>query len=384
MNSALFEFVLQALISFGSFEVGVVQKIPLAAPVKGETEQIGVLARSLWESKANWDEGNEISTRFTVPWLLRQDLVDPESSLTSRLHRLAQVEATAENRIQQLYGELNDEVYRLYGIPHKTRALVEETLGSRPAEVLWPQMEGASAEQKRMEHVFRLLSYAVLQVMESDSDGIVPFAAAAGEATLTDRVLHQLQTFFPKLDLGKVEVEIGNELKKSVKGYRRTDGIKEWLADAFFDFHSKLYKNRPILWHIASAQGTSPFAFGALVHYHRFDKNRMAQLRARYIRDTIETLRREAALADKAGNTDSRLEWQSRLEEVEELDRRLQWVQEGRHEGRDAGDRDYRIGTPWKTPNERPKGWDPDIDDGVKVNLEPLQKAGVLRLSRVV
>ncbi len=43
-----------------------------------------------------------------------------------------------------------------------------------------------------------------------------------------------------------------------------------------------------------------------------------------------------------------------------------------------------RILTPWKSPEDRPKGWDPDIDDGVKVNLEPLQKAGVLRIGKVV
>ena len=67
-----------------------------------------------------------------------------------------------------------------------------------------------------------------------------------------------------------------------------------------------------------------------------------------------------------------------------ELDRRLQWVQEGHHEGPVGGARDYRILTPWKTPEKRPRGWDPDLDDGVKVNIEPLQKAGVLRIAKVV
>jgi hypothetical protein len=37
-----------------------------------------------------------------------------------------------------------------------------------------------------------------------------------------------------------------------------------------------------------------------------------------------------------------------------------------------------------KKPEDRPKGWAPDLDDGVKVNIEPLQKAGVLRLARVM
>ena len=53
-------------------------------------------------------------------------------------------------------------------------------------------------------------------------------------------------------------------------------------------------------------------------------------------------------------------------------------------EGPEGGERDYRILTPWKPEAERPHGWDPDIDDGVKVNIEPLQKAGVLRVGKVV
>ena len=49
-----------------------------------------------------------------------------------------------------------------------------------------------------------------------------------------------------------------------------------------------------------------------------------------------------------------------------------------------AEGRTLRILTPWKAEGERPKGWDPDINDGVKVNIEPLQRAGVLRIPEVV
>ncbi|MGA2403713.1 MAG: hypothetical protein ABSG91_18730, partial [Syntrophobacteraceae bacterium] len=101
-------------------------------------------------------------------------------------------------------------------------------------------------------------------------------------------------------------------------------------------------------------------------------------------RETIELFRREAALAAQERREDDRLEWQAKLEETQELDRRLQLVQEGYHEGPEGGDSDFRILTPWKSKKERPKGWDPDLDDGVKVNIEPLQKAGVLRITKVV
>jgi hypothetical protein len=186
---------------------------------------------------------------------------------------------------------------------------------------------------------------------------------------------------FPGRDESQLEVEIVNELKRNVKGYRKCASLDEWLANAYFEYHASLYKNRPIFWHIASAQGTTPFGFGALVHYHRFDRNRMAKLRATYVRDTIEELRREAGLADKAGRADDRIELQAKLEEVQSLDRKLQLIQEGHHEGAEGGPQDFRILTPWKKPEARPKGWNRDIDDGVKVNIAPLDRAGVLRIS---
>jgi hypothetical protein len=249
--------------------------------------------------------------------------------------------------------------------------------------MLWPQMAGKSVEQKRMEHVWRLLSYAVKRVLEADDDGIVAFNAVNGEPRLVERVRQELATLFAGRDANQVEMEIVNELKRTVKGYRKCASLDEWLDNVFFEYHAGLYKNRPIFWHIASAQGTSRFAFGALVHYHRFDKNRMAKLRASYLRDAIEEFRREAGLADKAGRSDDRLEWQAKVEEAQALDKKLQLIQEGHHEGAEGGERDYRILTPWKEPGERPKGWDPDLDDGVKVNIESFEKAGVLRLGKV-
>jgi len=384
INSFFIEYLLQGLTSFGSWEVGAIRRLPIPRSTGRHALAISEAAKPIYDAKAAWDQGNEISTRFSMPWVLRNDLIDATNSIGARVDLLAVHEFTEESRIQLLYAELNDEVYKLYGIPDATRAVIEETLGERPQEILWPQMEGKTTEQKRMEHVWRLLSYTVKLVVEADEDGIVPFAHVGSEASLLDRVRAQLERLFPNLNSAQVETDIVNELKKRVKGYRRANSLGEWIDNVYFDYHTFLYKSRPVFWHIASNQGTSPFAFGALVHYHKFDRNRIAKLRAQHLRETIDTYRREAALAEKDGRVDDRLDWQSRLEEAQELDRRLQWVQESHHEGPEGGDRDYRILTPWKTPDQRPKGWDPDLDDGVKVNIEPLQKAGVLRIAKVV
>ena len=379
-NSAPAEFLLQGLMSFGSWEVGVIKRLPIPQASSKQAERVAQLAKSIHDAKREWDSGNEISTSFELPWVLRSA---DSKTFSGALDAALTFELEAEKRIQTVYDDLNTEAYRLYGIPDATRAHIERSLGERPSEVIWPQMEGKTAEQKRMEHVWRLLAFAVKRVIEADDDGIVPFSQATGEARLVDRVRQELATHFPGRDESQLEVEILNELRRGAKGYRKCASLDDWLANAFFEYHASLYKSRPIFWHIASSQGTAPFAFGALVHYHRFDKNRMAKLRASYMRDTIEELRRDAGLADKAGRVDDRVELQAKVEEAQALDKKLQQIQEGHHEGPEGGDRDFRILTPWKEPGARPRGWTPDLDDGVKVNIAPLDRAGVLRVTGV-
>lgn len=383
VNSSFAEYAARALASFGSWEVRVLRALPVPHYTGLAAKEIETAAAEIHSAKAQWDTGNECSTAFSRPWLLSDVAGTSTQGLGAALDALASFEQVEEARIGMLYAALNENAFRIFGIPEATQRKVEATLGDRPPEVLWPQMEGKTAEQKRMEHVWRLLSYVVKGVVEADDDGVVPFGRAGGDAPVVDRVRQELAGLFPGRDESRLEVEIVNELKRGAKGYRKCASLEDWLANAFFEYHASLYKGRPIYWHIASAQGTAPFAFGALVHYHRFDKNRLAKLRASYLRDTIEELRREAALADKAGRSEDRIELQDKLEQAQALDKKLQLIQEGHHEGPEGGERDFRILTPWKEPGARPKGWNPDLDDGVKVNIAPLDRAGVLRVSGV-
>jgi hypothetical protein len=378
MNSTVFDAIARCVATrnWGATAIG---KIPIPRVHDAPSRRLRQIASTIYDLKAGWDSGNEVSAAFRAPWLTSEYAT--QNSIAERLESLRREESAREQRCHELYESLDNEVYGLYHISPATRTLIEHTVEKRPVEVLWPQMTGKTYEQKRIEHVWRLLSFAVKRAVENDDDGIVPFNRSTGETPLAERVRQELAALFPDRDESQLEIEIANELKRTVKGYRRCASLDDWLANAYFEYHASLYKNRPILWHIASAQGTTPFAFGALVHYHRFDRNRMVKLRATYVRDTIEELRREAGLADKAGRAEDRIELQARLEEVQALDRKLQLIQEGHHEGAEGGSQDFRILTPWKKPGARPKGWNPDIDDGVKVNIAPLDRAGVLRIS---
>lgn len=377
LNSALAEYTMGSFTSY-SWESGIVQKMPI--PSFPKQDNLATKAELIHDAKAAWDEGNEISTRFSKPWLLQECWTGGASTLTEALDAVLDAEEAEDTRIQQTYAELNTAVYKLYGITDKNRARIEEALGQRPPELIWPQMEGKTREQKRLEHVYRLLSYALQQVLAADEDGIIPFQAVAGETPLIDRLLRQLASYFTGEDSSRLEIAIANELKAKVKGAKKAETIADWLNNQFFAWHAALYQNRPIRWHLASSQdGKRTPAFAALVDYHKFDRNRMAKLRSTYVKEFLATQRKNTALASKEGREADRLELEDQVEEVSLFDQQLARIEEGHHEGPEGGDRDYRILTPWKAPTERPQGWDPDIGDGVKVNITPLIRANLLR-----
>jgi hypothetical protein len=376
LNSSLPEYLMGTLTSY-SWESGVVQKVPI--PKTGFKGKIEALALAVHDVKSNWDTGNEICTRFDRPWALQTVINGKAASLSSALDAVLDHEAALDDQLQSTYAELNDAVYRLYGVNDALRAKIEAAIGSRPPEIVWPQMEGRDRDQKRREHVDRLLCYLVKRVVEADEDGIVCLQRVFHEPPLIERLRRELAACFPEQDPNALETEVVNELKKKTKGYRRAESLTEWLHDAFFEIHNALYLQRPLLWHLASNQVRTEPGFACLVHAHRFTAEGLAKLRSVYLRDRITTLRREAAQAGQDNKEAERLELLALAEEVEEYDAKLKLLQEGAHTGTEGGDRDYRILTPWKSPADRPQGWNPDLDDGIKVNLAPLARTNLLR-----
>jgi hypothetical protein len=362
-----------------SWGVEYVGRIPVPGTTSESRRKIEESARRAFDLKKQWDEGNELSNEFKKPWVLQEFAEMPRQHLESRLSKLLAQESQHDNQLRECHHRLNQAVYLLYGVNEKLRSEIAAAIGERPVEFVWPQMEGKSADEKRMEHVFRLLTYTVKCVVEEDDDGLVALHSVAQEQLLLERVRAKLGSFFPEQDPHTLEIEIINELKKRVKGYGRAESLQDWLTHCFFDFHCDLYQQRPILWHLASSQDSAEPAFSVIVHYHRFDHDLLAKLRSVHVRDRMTTLRREAAQAGKDNREDERLQLLAALEEVEAFDKKLARLQEGHHEGAEAGGDDYRILTPWKKPHDRPKGWQPDIDDGVKVNIAPLARTGLLR-----
>jgi len=191
----------------------------------------------------------------------------------------------------------------------------------------------------------------------ADVDGIVCVPAVAGELPAADRLQALLaRAYGDEWSLGLVRrlLEQTGSKKKDLAG---------WLRDDFFKQHCKVFSNRPFVWHVWDGRKDG---FSALVNYHRLDRAGLEKLTYTYLGDWIE--RQRAAAGEDVTGADVR------LAAARDLRRRLEAILDG--------EPPYDIYVRWKPLSEQPVGWDPDLDDGVRLNIRPFVEAGVLR-SRV-
>lgn len=97
--------------------------------------------------------------------------------------------------------------------------------------------------------------------------------------------------------------------------------------------------------------------FSAFAHYHRLDRAGLEKLTFTLIGDWI-------ARSDADSDT-------GRSESARALQTRLRAILDG--------EAPYDIFVRWKPLPQQPIGWDPDLDDGVRMNIRPFVQAGVLR-----
>ncbi|ACU89424.1 Eco57I restriction-modification methylase domain-containing protein [Desulfomicrobium baculatum] len=196
----------------------------------------------------------------------------------------------------------------------------------------------------------------------ADSDGIVCIPPVRGEAPAVERLLNLLALAYGQ-NWGS---EMLSELLKAADHAGKT--IESWLRNKFFIQHCQLFHQRPFIWHIWDGL---PDGFSALVNYHKLDRKNMETLIYTYLGDWI-TRQRDEILS----NTDGA---QERLAAAETLKQRLELILQG--------DTPYDIFVRWKPLLKQPIGWEPDLNDGVRVNIRPFMTvpdikkkgAGVLR-----
>jgi hypothetical protein len=202
-----------------------------------------------------------------------------------------------------------------------------------------------------------------------DDDGVVPLSSINREETAATRLRALLKDAYGS-EWNPATTE--KELLASLGHADLT--LEEWLQDEFFEEHCKLFHHRPFVWHIWDG---AKDGFHVLVNYHRLaagkgDGTRLLQkIATTYLGDWIARCTQDVA-ADKPGAA-------RRLQAAQELQADLRKILEG--------EAPYDIFVRWKPLHEQPIGWEPDINDGVRLNIRPFltvrdvakKGAGILR-----
>jgi hypothetical protein len=128
--------------------------------------------------------------------------------------------------------------------------------------------------------------------------------------------------------------------------------LETWLRDKFFIQHCKLFQHRPFIWHIWDGLRDG---FAALVNYHKLDAKLLETLIYTYLGDWISRQKQDiAAGVDGA---------EERLAAAENLKKKLELIRDG--------EAPYDIFVRWKPLEQQPIGWNPDLNDGVRLNIRP-------------
>ncbi len=216
---------------------------------------------------------------------------------------------------------------------------VARLLGYRwPAE-LDASMELADEQREWVKRCEALAGYA-------DDDGIVCIPPVRGEASASDRLLNLLAAAYG--DAWSNDTLAA--LLKSADHAGKT--LETWLREKFFTQHCKLFQHRPFIWHIWDGLRDG---FAALVNYHKLDAKLLETLIYTYLGDWISRQKQ-----DIASGVDGA---QERLAAAEALKKKLELILEG--------EAPYDIFVRWKPLEKQPIGWDPDLNDGVRLNIRP-------------
>jgi hypothetical protein len=170
----------------------------------------------------------------------------------------------------------------------------------------------------------------------ADADGIVPLPAVVGEIPAAERLrvllAHAYGSDWSPTFLDRLLADAGSPGAT----------LESWLRDEFFAQHARHFANRPFVWQVWDGRKDG---FSVLLNYHSLNTSTLEKLTYTYLNGWIE---RQRGHRDEPGS-------EARLVAALNLQDKL------------------------KPLAHQPIGWDPDIDDGIRLNIRPFVTAGILR-----
>lgn len=163
-------------------------------------------------------------------------------------------------------------------------------------------------------------------VAEHDINEIIPITSFTGEKDLISRLREELIRIHGR-NASTIEEEFEEYVGKS---------LTDWVNKEFFRYHSSRFKKRPFIWALSSKKGT----FACFIHYQKLTINVLEKVRNKNL---VSTINHYQKLEDSESELNDLLEFAKKIDKLLKLP------------------------------------FEPILDDGVRVNIAPLQKFGVLQ-----
>ncbi|MEZ6937336.1 hypothetical protein ACB035_02025 [Aeromonas sp. S12(2024)] len=265
VNSSSFALLVSLQVSFGSYEVGVIQRTPVPTLNATIRQRLASFSRKAWSLKRSHDTTDETTHAFVLPSALHMRLGDID------LNRI-------EADLTYIQSEIDDIAFDLYGFNEADRIAVQgnqDVTNDGDTEASADDEGDEEDSAASIDHTTGLLSWAVgvafgrfdwrlatgeraapaepepFDPLPAKSpgmlpDGAEPFHAHAG--ILVDDQGHPH-------DLARLVEEVLSRVDVSVP-----DDVRRWLRKDFFAFHlqrySKSRRKAPIYWPLATTSGS--------------------------------------------------------------------------------------------------------------------------------
>jgi len=196
----------------------------------------------------------------------------------------------------------------------------------------------------------------------ADNDGIVCLPSVRGEPAAHERLSKLLAASLGENWSSSKERELLLVTAVANNARKPEANLGVWLRNAFFSEHCKLFQSRPFVWQVWDG---NPTGFSALVNAHKLSadngqgRKTLELLTFTYLGDWIN--RQKLDQSEGVNGADDRLaaalDLQGQLKKILE------------------GEPPYDIFVRWKPLHQQAIGWDPDINDGVRLNIRPFLSA---------
>ena len=224
----------------------------------------------------------------------------------------------------------------------------------------WPAETDASIELSEEAHEW--IARCEILTSHTDEDGIVCLPSVRGEPVAHERLSKLLGAAFADDWSSANERELLLAAAVASGTRKPEQNLEAWLRTAFFSEHCKLFQGRPFVWQVWDG---NPMGFSALVSAHKLaepngqGRKTLELLTFTYLGDWID--RQKLDQAEGVNGADDRLaaalDLQGQLKKILE------------------GEPPYDIFVRWKPLHQQAIGWDPDINDGVRLNIRPFLNA---------